>query len=1729
MLPTAHKHVFMAVMAAFAGLLAAGPAHAAGPKLKAAYAVDSDRDGHVDGVSVTWSKKVRGGRDRKAPFAFSVPGYRLTRVDRAHGRSQRLHVAERAECDAGGSMAVRYSGSRGIRRSKIDMRRFDSPIPRITCAVTIDSDNDAHVDGVRVTYSRSVRSRAQSSGPFLFSVSGYRVRGVGAARGRFVRIAVAENAAADSGSTPSVAYSRPSGSAARPYAIRAAGRHDAFAGTFADTRDGVSPKLLSAQTGDSDHDGRLDLMKVHFSEPVGHVASGAFGVLGMKVRSATRLPDGAVSLSLVEGSARGDALPGTWVAEPGVSDASGNPALRGAVTPTDNAAPILVAAATQDTGGQPGHLDAVTVAFSESVQHDRDAGNAFPFVVGDRTIQSVETAGGRTVQIRLAEQPNADTDEHPPVRYLGAAGKLVTDRAGNRAVVGLVDSADAVAPVLLSAVTEDTDGDLEIDRLQLRFSENVRHTAEAAAGSFTVGGYQALQASAANGDQMSLTLTESGAPDTGARPSVSYHRDGKDDIADGAGMTVPDVTLAKADDGVRPQLVQATTADLDGDARIDRIDTTWSEPVVHAATTTAPFGVGPDEDGLDVAGVGAANGTHIPIDLVEPTSEDTGSAPGMSYSGYLDKIHDEAGLEPPLRNWTGLTVDALPPRLVDAVTIDADSDGKLDGLMLGFSENVTHAQEGPSASFGASGVTITNADAAVGRSITLDLQESGAGNTGLRPSVSYTPDGQNDVTDGAGNLAPAGTILQAIDTADPVLMSAVTEDTDDDGRLDRIATDWSEPIVHADDPTAPFPLSAEQLAVTRVRAASGQSLDVDLAEPTGLDTGSAPDLTYTLGNGGDILDAGGNTPGQRTYNGLTRDGIAPRLASTETSDSDNDGKLDGVDLVWSEDVTGTVASAPFAVSGRALGGSVNFNGPTTHVPFTEDPAQFDTDATPAVSYNAGPGDLHDVPEGAGDVADDAPAVSPQTPVDKAPPILVAAKTADLSTPGGSNSPNGVIDAVLATFSEPISHAVDGLAPFSLNVAGRTETNVEGDTGPNDRSLYITVNESGAPDGGDTPSVSVVAAGPVADHIKDRAATPNEARVMTFNGTADEVRPVLLSAQLGERAGGSCTKDAVSGIDGQVDCVLTTWSENVQHTADAVAPFSVSSDGWGIGAGGVGQLPSSKTLEIPLAPSGTPDRDRSGTTVSYDSSIDTPVVDSSPAGNEALDGTRAADPACRDTGREPNDSVGPGDPLVAPLSPAFERKCAFDDEWFRVTSGSNGHLEVATRPVSGVDIQLEITDGAGNPISGGTAEPGGAGQVDKITYPAGGPLAASTEYWAHVSADDATSPQEGPYCLVYSDDPATEASCGPLAGQVVFTEVGFGNDKFIEIKNDFDVPVEMEGANAKIVIGNAVKRQCTLTMPTVDANSIIEPDEHVVIAQTAGPDIFGCDQVSTLDPNGEDIMLEANGAIDSVPLQGVINSPVAAEHSLEFVESALDEDHQANDQVATRWCRTFAADSKGAAGDGCDDYRINEVLWRPASSGAASDGKAFVELAGNIPALANSQLLVGWVIRGVNGLTGNGTSDLVLAPDASPRSNGTYVVADGISGTTQVSTSDRIWDSLDLNSPSWPDGTGTSGPRGLQLLMPNPSSSPPCVGSADAFGWTTTAQGFTNPLDELRSCPGIEGQEYTNTSVGASAARDNLSSASDTTYNTSNDADQNRTDFCPQVSPNPGQLNIRPPC
>src|SRR2546430_15895674 len=80
------------------------------------------------------------------------------------------------------------------------------PAPRIVAAALQDADGDALADGVRLTYSQPVRHPADRDGRYPFSVPGYRIASVGAARGRTLLIALVERSSPDPAARPAVRY-----------------------------------------------------------------------------------------------------------------------------------------------------------------------------------------------------------------------------------------------------------------------------------------------------------------------------------------------------------------------------------------------------------------------------------------------------------------------------------------------------------------------------------------------------------------------------------------------------------------------------------------------------------------------------------------------------------------------------------------------------------------------------------------------------------------------------------------------------------------------------------------------------------------------------------------------------------------------------------------------------------------------------------------------------------------------------------------------------------------------------------------------------------------------------------------------------------------------------------------------------------------------------------------------------------------------------------------------------------------------------------------------------------------------------------------------------------------------------------------------------------------------------------------------------------------------------------
>ncbi len=1262
-------------------------------------------------------------------------------------------------------------------------------------------------------------------------------------------------------------------------------------------------KLSSAVFTDRDSDGSVDGVSVRFSGSLrGKPRASDFRIAGYTVRSARR-SGRKVALALAERAAcDAGGRPVVTYRGRSLRDGRGRRLrrFRADLERKDRRAPRMTCAVTSDGNGD-GRVDAVVLTYSKRVRSRASSGGTVPFSVAGRRVLAAGGARGRNVTLTLAEGSRPDTDLRPAITYKRPSRRnrrYAVSARGGQAFSGTFKAVrDRVAPLLLAAATRDGDGDGLLDGVGTSWSEPVA----AGAAAFAVAGTRITRASAGGG-AVELGLAE-GPHGSGARPLLAL----RGTLADSSGNAARRQAVVPRD-GAAPVLRGARTADVEGTpGRVDRLRLTFSEPVSHPADGDGsyPFAA----TGYGLRGAGSAAGAGLDLLLTERSSPDTGARPAVAYvRGRGAPVRDAAGNEA-RTGGPSAAADGVAPRLLSATTRDENSDGRLDRVGFAFSEPVSHPAEA-GGSFAVGGLAVSSALAASGANVDVALTPAGAPNTGQRPPASYTPDGVADVADASGNRAAASSVLAAADGAPPVLVGASTGDSAPaNARIDRVDAELSEPVSAAADGAGPYSFDAAGRTISSVGAASGSGVSVRLAEAADPDTGDAPSLTYT-GAGTAIRDAAGLELARRPYTGLTRDAVVPSILAAHTRDQDSDGRLDRVLLGSSEELAGSTSTAPFAVAGRSLTG-VSLGQSGAELRF-EEAAAPDTADRPAAGYS--PGDLTDVAQGPGDTASPVPAASFAQAGDGAGPVMIGAETVD-------DNEDGTVDAVRSRFSEPVAHPLDDSAPFGIDVEGRTEREISAPEGSVGDQLTTEINPASSPDGGLRPDVAVTTPTATTDRVRDRATPANDAPAQSFAGTTDGVRPRLVGAELGESVNGNCERAPLEGIDGRVDCAVGRFSEPVNQPADTSSPFSYSLDnGFSLEAGGVPAVNGSPAVTLPLQPGAAPNRDQ-GADLTVIAAPDGPVDVN---GNATLPDTVGAERACADSTHEPNDSRPDALPDLPLLEPSLERRCAFDDDWFRFEAGAGGELKAAARPSPTLDAELRLVNGAGTTV--GSALTRSAGQVEELEATG---LTPGADYWLQVSAPDATDAghREGTYCLSVSntdDDP----SCGPNAGELVFTEVmaeGSAAGRFVELKNVSDFPLDLTGVALKL---DTAQGSCDVT--TASGSTVIQPGDYAAISGPAGSAPFRCSALDGLTLTAPLKVKAGDSLIDETDLSSATSSGLAAGHSLEVRSGA--ETAVQNGDVARNWCRTWTAHTRGAPGDGCDEYRVNEVLFDPVASG-----------------------------------------------------------------------------------------------------------------------------------------------------------------------------------------------------
>ncbi|MBI4897173.1 MAG: hypothetical protein HY827_02265 [Actinobacteria bacterium] len=486
---------------------------------------------------------------------------------------------------------------------------------------------------------------------------------------------------------------------------------------------------------------------------------------------------------------------------------------------------------------------------------------------------------------------------------------------------------DKSSPYVLKSVTRDANGDGRVDGVEITYSEKIR-VAKIKKGKgkakkknrnkipwTTTGKHKYVGVSVlSDGKTVLVSISENDAVDTSEKPTIAYLRvpKGARGITDRAGNQALMANI-KPSDGLAPVLLSSTTRDVNNNGGIDRVTFTFSEPIASVQSPLISVtGYVPADAAIDGAAVNLS---------VNERGIDTQATPAATVSAGA--VKDAAGNE--LASTQSLTVaDGAAPAVIDAVTDDVNTNGRIDRVRVRYSEPITHIAESGSGAVAATGYSSISVSSATGDYVDLTIGDTTGGyNSGVKPTVT-TVASASPVSDLSGNATGASTFSGTRDGAPPILVAAKSKDLDGDGHIDAISATFTEPVTYQAGPGSYFSSTTTELGTFGASAtASGSSVTAvvneNLAQYNTDLPRTSPSLplpvTYTSPVSGGASDVSGNRAASVTVQAT--DGAGPAIVYAETvDDSPADGHIDGVKIGFSEPIA-TLVGKPFKIANGA--------------------------------------------------------------------------------------------------------------------------------------------------------------------------------------------------------------------------------------------------------------------------------------------------------------------------------------------------------------------------------------------------------------------------------------------------------------------------------------------------------------------------------------------------------------------------------------------------------------------------------------------------------------------------------------------------------------------------------------------------------------------------------------------------------------------------------------------
>ncbi len=377
-------------------------------------------------------------------------------------------------------------------------------------------------------------------------------------------------------------------------------------------------------------------------------------------------------------------------------------------------------------------------------------------------------------------------------------------------------------------------------------------------------------------------------------------------------------------DSAGPIVTSRVTTDADGDGQIDRIIFTTDEALDD---DFAGLTVVTSYAGETYATGSVANDNIFWVNFTESGAADTNALPNTQITVNAG-LGDAYGNDIAVDGVAVAATDGAKPAITSITTADTTLDGTVDQLTVAFSETVDIvdtglATDGFTAFDGLTdSCTISNQDLTSNSVSSKAITVSGctAGDTSILVELAYNAtDGDPGILDEAvapNEMADGETIATGIDGAKPAITSITTDDTVVDGTVDQLTVAFSETVDIVDtglatDGFTAFDGLTDSCAISNqdLTSNSVSSKAITVSGCTAGDTSILVELAYNLTDGDPgILDEA-LTPNEMA-DGETiatgTDGAAPAVISATFYDADaapNDGKLDLITVVWSENIS----------------------------------------------------------------------------------------------------------------------------------------------------------------------------------------------------------------------------------------------------------------------------------------------------------------------------------------------------------------------------------------------------------------------------------------------------------------------------------------------------------------------------------------------------------------------------------------------------------------------------------------------------------------------------------------------------------------------------------------------------------------------------------------------------------------------------------------------------------